>query len=152
MICKYCGSNISDEALFCPNCGGPQKDEEKEKKTSYEYQSGGAESASRSYSEKQSTYSSGYEYTNDASSNNSIEIHQKINGMCIAGFVLSLFFSILGLIFSAIGMKQADERGEGGKGLAIAGLVISIVFLSIKLIGTMTGGCAACSLFNFYFW
>lgn len=57
-------------------------------------------------------------------------------GMAIAGFVLSLlvFFpcTILGLIFSLIalnGMKTSPN--QDGKGLAIAGAVISTVFLSL---------------------
>lgn len=50
--------------------------------------------------------------------------------MAVAGFVLSLIgllifpvvFGVLGLIFSILGMKQRRK-----KGLAIAGLVISII-------------------------
>ena len=52
---------------------------------------------------------------------------RKTNGMAIAGFVLSFFCGILGLIFSAVGLSQIGKTGEGGKGLAIAGLVISIL-------------------------
>ena len=151
MICQYCGRNISDDSLYCPHCGGPQKEEEK-KEASYGYQSGGTENSSDSCTNGQNTYTSGNTYTRSTSTDSSGGTYQRINGMCIAGFVLSFFISILGLIFSAIGMKQADERNESGKGLATAGLVISIVFLAIKLIGSLTGGCAACSLFNFYFW
>ena len=49
------------------------------------------------------------------------------NGMAIAGFVLAFFCSLLGLIFSIIGLNQAKQRNQGGQGLAIAGIVISIV-------------------------
>ena len=54
---------------------------------------------------------------------------QEWSGMAIAGFVLSFlwFLSILGLIFSIIGMKQTKDNKKKGRGLAIAGLVISIV-------------------------
>lgn len=54
------------------------------------------------------------------------------NGMAIAGFVLSFLFPLLGLIFSLValnGMKQ--NRNDEGKGLATAGLIISIVLLSL---------------------
>jgi Domain of unknown function (DUF4190) len=47
------------------------------------------------------------------------------NGMAIAGFVLSFFCSILGLIFSIVGLNQTKQRRQGGSGLAIAGIVIS---------------------------
>lgn len=51
----------------------------------------------------------------------------KTNGMAIAGFVLSFFCSLLGLIFSGVALSQIGKTGEGGKGLAIAGLVISVI-------------------------
>ena len=56
---------------------------------------------------------------------------RKTNGMAVTGFVLSLtyFCSVLGIIFSAIGLAQTSkDPNQGGRGLAIAGLVISIVF------------------------
>jgi hypothetical protein len=42
-------------------------------------------------------------------------------------------FSPLGIVFSAMGLSQTKKRGEGGRGLAIAGLVLSIVFLLIGI-------------------
>lgn len=52
------------------------------------------------------------------------------NGMAVAGFVLSFFGGLLGLIFSIIGLKRSKEPGRGRKGLAIAGIVISIVSMA----------------------
>ncbi len=49
------------------------------------------------------------------------------NGFAIAGFVLSFFGGILGIIFSAIGLSKSNKNGGKGKGLAIAGLVVGIV-------------------------
>lgn len=49
------------------------------------------------------------------------------NGMAIAGFVLAFFCSLLGLIFSIIGLNQTKARNQSGRGLAIAGIVISIL-------------------------
>jgi hypothetical protein len=52
----------------------------------------------------------------------------KTNGMAIAGFVLSFFVSPLGIIFSAIGLNQiGKDPRQGGKGLAIAGLILGIL-------------------------
>jgi hypothetical protein len=52
----------------------------------------------------------------------------KTNGMAIAGFVLSFFISPLGIIFSAIGLNQiGKDPRQGGKGLAIAGLILGIL-------------------------
>lgn len=63
--------------------------------------------------------------------------NDRTNGMAITGFVCSFFFPLLGLIFSAIGLGQIRRRGGRGKGLAIAGLVISIItiLLIIALLG-----------------
>ena len=52
------------------------------------------------------------------------------NGFAISGFVCSLvLFGLLGLIFSIIGLSQIEKNGQEGKGLAIAGIVVSIVRL-----------------------
>ena len=56
------------------------------------------------------------------------------NGMAIAGFVLSFFFSLLGLIFSIIGFNRSKQMGGKNRGLAIAGIVISAVSLFFELI------------------
>ena len=83
-------------------------------------------------------------------------------GQTIAGFVLSLvgivsafvFFyisipcSILGLVFSIIGGKKLKENNQP-RGLATAGLVISIVSLSLSVLMTACGICALIALTNF---
>lgn len=52
----------------------------------------------------------------------------RTNGMAIAGFVCAFLCSPLGIVFSAIGMSQTSkDPSQGGRGLAIAGLIISIV-------------------------
>jgi hypothetical protein len=55
------------------------------------------------------------------------------NGLAIAGFVLAFFCSILGLIFSIIGLNQAKQRNQGGQGLAIAGIIISAISIVIGI-------------------
>ncbi len=65
-----------------------------------------------------------------------MENQAKTNGLAIAGFVVSLvsllinFAGIVGLtgtILSAVGLSQINSRGEKGKGMAIAGLIIGII-------------------------
>ena len=60
----------------------------------------------------------------------------RTSGMAIAGFVLSFFCGLLGLIFSAIAMGQIKKSNGAlkGNGLAIAGLVISIVAILINIL------------------
>jgi hypothetical protein len=57
------------------------------------------------------------------------QVHRPTNGMAIASMVLGILWvywlgSILALIFGYIARKQIRERGEGGDGMAIAGLVL----------------------------
>ena len=59
---------------------------------------------------------------------------QRGNGMAVAGFVLSFFFGLLGLIFSIIGLRRSSEPGRNGRGLAIAGIVISALNLAFWLL------------------
>lgn len=61
------------------------------------------------------------------------------NSMAIAGFVCSFFIAILGLIFSILGLVKINQTKEKGRGLAIAGIVISVlsmIFTFTTLAGT----------------
>lgn len=57
------------------------------------------------------------------------------NGFAIAGFILSLLGGLLGLIFSIVGcVKSYNPIYNGkGRGLSIAGIVISSVWIFIIL-------------------
>ena len=69
--------------------------------------------------------------------NNSQPIqNNQTDGFAVAGFILSLVSilccggtSFLGLIFSIIGLVNCNNTGKGGKGLAIAGIVLSAIIL-----------------------
>jgi hypothetical protein len=61
----------------------------------------------------------------------------RTNVMAILGLIFAFIFSPLGIIFSAIGLRQIKRRREGGRGLAIAGLVVSIVLFLIGLLVTL---------------
>ena len=61
---------------------------------------------------------------------------QKTNGLCLAGFIVSLVSivlagttSLIGLILSIIGLSQVNKKKQKGKGMAIAGIIISAVFV-----------------------
>lgn len=59
----------------------------------------------------------------------------RTSGMAVAGFVLSFFCSLLGLIFSCIGLSEC-KKSNGmvtGEGLAVAGIVISILGFLITM-------------------
>lgn len=83
------------------------------------------------------------------------------NGMATAGFVLALvtiflgwipvlgwIIWLLGLIFSSVGLAKAKKVGGKGKGLAIAGLVISLIGIAVLLLLTLgLLGLGAASIF-----
>jgi hypothetical protein len=52
---------------------------------------------------------------------------QEKNGFSIAGLILC-FLPLFGLIFSILGLVRSGKIGGKGRGLAIAGLVLSLVF------------------------
>jgi len=49
------------------------------------------------------------------------------NTIAIVGFILAFFMPLIGLICSAIGLKRAKNENGDHKGLATAGLIISII-------------------------
>jgi hypothetical protein len=59
------------------------------------------------------------------------------NGMAVASLVCSLFGwlcligPILGLIFGFLALGQIKQSGQGGRGMAIAGIVIGAVAIAV---------------------
>ncbi len=59
------------------------------------------------------------------------------NTVAIVGFIFAFFIPLVGLICSIIGVNNAKNCGGSGKGLAIAGIIISIVMMILySVIGT----------------
>jgi len=52
----------------------------------------------------------------------------RTNTLAIVGFVLSFIVSVAGIICSHIALSQIKRTGEGGRGLALAGLILGYVF------------------------
>ncbi len=67
----------------------------------------------------------------------------KTNTLAIIGFIFAFIMPLVGLICSILGRKNAAECGGNGRGLATAGLIISIVWMAIALISGIAIGCAA---------
>lgn len=73
--------------------------------------------------------------------NNNVVV-KTTNGFGVAGFVISLvstilccgIFNWLSLIFSIIGLVNSKKMNGEGKGLSIAGIIISCVFLILSII------------------
>ena len=56
------------------------------------------------------------------------------NVFAILGFIFAFVASPLGLVFSIIGLSKAKKMGGKQKGLAIAGLIISIISIVLMVI------------------
>ena len=111
MYCRKCGKEINDDAYVCIYCGA------------------------KAHETPANTGSAGAGYASYGSNNTQPPVtYKKTNGMAIAGFVCAFVFPLLGLIFSIIGMKQCQERGDDGYGLAKAGKIISIVFMVLSFV------------------
>ncbi len=69
------------------------------------------------------------------------------NGLAIAGFVTSLVstflccgsFSVIALILSIVGAVKAKDYGGSGKGMAIAGIVISAIGIVLLIALSVLG-------------
>ena len=59
--------------------------------------------------------------------------HKK-NDFAILGLVFSILFGLPGLIFSIIGLNQIKKTGQEGKGMCIAGIIISVVRLVLAIV------------------
>ena len=66
---------------------------------------------------------------------NNVQPQKKTNGLALAGFIVSLVstllccgsFSMISLILSILGVVKAKDYGGNGKGLGIAGIIISAI-------------------------
>lgn len=110
MYCIKCGSPIDDNAKFCPNCGSPT-------------------SAVPSVPPAATYYPSQPQQASQPRQT----AQNQTNGCVIAGFVLSFFMPLIGLILSIIGVGKAKECGNG-KGLAIAGIVLSSIDIAVFIL------------------
>lgn len=56
------------------------------------------------------------------------------NTMAILALVFAFVFAPLGIVFGIIGRRQINRTGEGGRGLATAGLVIGIMSMAVVVL------------------
>ena len=56
------------------------------------------------------------------------------NTLAIVGFVFAFLMPLVGLICSIIGLKKSKELNDNDKGLAIAGIIISVIEILIVII------------------
>ncbi|KAB1647678.1 DUF4190 domain-containing protein [Pseudoclavibacter sp. CFCC 14310] len=54
--------------------------------------------------------------------------------MAILSLIFAFVFNVLGVVFGHIALNQIKTRGEGGRGLALAGLIVSYASLGLTLL------------------
>lgn len=128
MNCPHCNSLQPDGAQACSACGGPLVQQQYPQQ-GYQQQGGYAPQGGYPPPGYQQPYGAGY-------------VAPRTSGMAIAGFVLSFFCALLGIIFSAVALSQIAKSNGAltGKGLATAGLVLSIVFIFLNIVLLASGG------------
>lgn len=119
-FCQSCGYEIPEGSLYCEKCGSP-----------VEPVAPVAPVQSVPVQNPQVVYQ------------NVTVTPSKTNGFAIAGFVLSIISIFLccgglvtgipGLVLSILGLRDISKNNEGGKGLAIAGIIISSIMLAFSL-------------------
>jgi hypothetical protein len=57
------------------------------------------------------------------------------NTMAILSLVMAFVFSPLGIVFGYMARRQIAQNGEGGSGLATAGLILGYVFTAFYVLG-----------------
>ena len=126
-FCKSCGQEIENGNYFCINCGARVD---------------GDNSTASAVSNQNSTPN-----YNQNVNNNQGQVNPT-NGWSIAGFIVSVvamllccngFLGATGLILSIIGVTQSNKMNGSGKGLGIAGIVISCIVLLLFLIVILFG-------------
>lgn len=58
----------------------------------------------------------------------------KTNVLAVLGLIFAFFIPLIGIICSIIGLSQANKKGEKGKGLAIAGIIISVIIGLLQIL------------------
>lgn len=113
MKCKNCGMDIDEGKPFCPYCG--------------------------------TKIDNPYEFFDAPPPETSYDVFEtpkkKVNTLCLAGMIVSIasifIFSpaaIVGIILSAIGMKNFDPNTETGRGYGKAGIIIGIVVIVLTVV------------------
>lgn len=136
MFCKNCGSNISDDTAFCPNCGTPQ---------SSEFKAPVADKPNDNAAKTQPSNAVGLVGFILAM----VSVVFWIIGLAASSiiFIVSLMLGIASIVCSAIGMSNASKNNAQFRGLSISGLVVGIVVVAISLILFIIGLAALSVMF-----
>ena len=150
MICPFCGKEVKSEDGFCEHCegyvGNVQGYQRKEVVKTVEKKAPPKKIETKVCGACRQTIPKSSVFCPKCGRLSSVDSPYygfSMNGMAIAGFVLSFLIPILGLIFGIIGKKRVDEC-HSGHGLSVAAIAISIVSIVLNIL--LLFGMDACSL------
>lgn len=125
MFCRNCGNHMEENAQFCPACGTKVVDDS-----------------------QSDPFASGEKYgdsTNRGTPNTPPYYQEPVtttnNILAIVGFVLSFFIPIAGFICSIIAYKNSANYNVQYKGLALAGIIISVCELFLIFVIAIPTSC-----------
>jgi uncharacterized membrane protein len=80
----------------------------------------------------------------------------RTNGLAIASLVLGMWLfwlgSLVGLVLGLVALKQIKRRNQGGRGIAIAGVVLSVLWpvglVVAVIVGASKGSLTVVSVLN----
>jgi hypothetical protein len=59
------------------------------------------------------------------------------NGFAIAGFLCAFLCGLIGIVFCVVALRQIKKRNQRGRGLAVAGLVISLASIALFVVAQL---------------
>lgn len=144
-FCPNCGNILNDNTTMCPKCGMQITQSNMTNSMNNMNTSGSMNTintmntppSSNTVNSMNNMNALGsmntMNTTNTMNTMNTVSSSNGENNIAIAGFILSFIIPIIGLILSIIGLKKSKETNNG-RGLSIAGIVISTIFTIISII------------------
>lgn len=144
-FCPNCGNILNDNTTMCPKCGMQITQSNMTNSMNNMNTSGSMNTINTMNTAPSSNTVNSMNNMNALGSMNTMNTTNTMNTMntasssngenniAIAGFILSFIIPIIGLILSIIGLKKSKETNNG-RGLSIAGIVISTIFTIISII------------------
>ncbi len=130
-VCAKCGAQMKDDAKFCPVCGTQCMDGGQMNSNPYQNQN------TNPYQNQNQNQGGGQYYQAPVQNpTNGFAIASLVLGICtfVFGWFILDIPGILAIIFGIVGMKQCTQKNMGGRGMAIAGLVLGIIASAIYFI------------------